>query len=317
MKLVKILLAVIVLIIICFFTWLWVININIVPPPPPQNTYTKEIQRKIDSLSKFSNTAFCPNEFRNIQTSINEFHKYGQLGLTPFQDGKIWKDKNDEDNNDRWKDILSKNLYYAYSQKIVEQSMYVFNNQDWSPVDIGIIRREVKILKSSQYLSNPSSTNDSFNKIESILNEYSKIENFINSCRNFSFNSNDFYAKFPDVTSQIQQSKSYIALIVNHPELKNCKSLIVALNLIPNILFNKHVSFLTDKIDSYGSMYKEYNSQKEFTDAISLPLSSELDGLNNSIYGINSNYFEKDETNLKDKLDTYNYDAFLYFNSTK
>jgi hypothetical protein len=64
-------------------------------------------------------------------------------------------------------------------------------------------------------------------------------------------------------------------------------------------------------------MYKEYNSQKEFTDAISLPLSSELDGLNNSIYGINSNYFEKDETNLKDKLDTYNYDAFLYFNSTK
>jgi hypothetical protein len=312
MNKIKIILTVSVIATICVFIYIWFSAI-ILPTTPPEakNVYTKEIQRKINLLSKAPIASFSVQEYKDIEFSINEFFKSGYLGITPYQDGKITKEKKDENNNLQWRDILLKNLYSVYSQKFIDQSMYVFKGTAWVINDLAFIRSEVRKLKNSLYLIPNSAIDDSLSIIQSIISEYDTINNFLGECNNFHSTNNEFESTFPDVSQKIQASRSFSAQVSNHTYLRNCSRLQNGLNQVPEILFDKHVNFLTDKINTYGNMYESYTSQREYSNAIYTPIRNQLDVLSNDAYGVNT--FESSKNYLENLLSECNRKALSYF----
>lgn len=313
MKAVKIILAIVVVAIIGFFVTTWVIRITQpIDTSPPENQYTKEIQRKIDSLKTLPENRFCNKYYDDVRAGIDEFYRNGSLGLTSYKDGSIWKEKKDDNLNNQWNEILCKNLYSAYAPQFVEQAMYVFSRSEWKKADLKFIRSEVKILKSSAYLGSTGLVT-SFDKINTILAKYDEINNFINACKRYAYSNYDLESTFPDVSDKIQKSRAYITNNLDNSYVNNCTRLKEGLPAIPKILFDKHISYLTKKINDNGARYSEFNFQSDYSNTIYTPLRNQEDALDNDIYGIGDNVFNKAYNSLYSLLRDYNRDATDYY----
>lgn len=315
MKAVKIILAVAVIGIISFFVAKWLVTIDpIKKSNPPENLYTKEIQTKIDSIKTIPNNIFCEKFYKNIQDGIDEFYKDGSLGLTPYKEGNIWKEKKDENNNNEWKEILSKNLYSAYAPKFVEQAMDVFSRSEWKSDDLKFIRGDVKSLKKSSYLT-PGPVSISFNTINTILAKYDEINAFIYNCKGYSYSNYDMGITYPDLSDKIQKSRAYIANNLDNAYVNNCTRLKEGLQAIPKILFDKHISYLTKKINDNGAKYSDFNYQSDYSNTIYTPLRHQVDTLNNAIYSISDNAFGNGYNSVYNLLSGYNRNATNYYKS--
>ena len=313
MKAVKIILAIVVVALIGFFSWKWCVPDDGPPKTkPPTNQYTIEIQRKIDTLGKMPKNTFCKENYQNMQSSIEEFYKNGSLGLTSYKDGTIYKEKKDANINNQWKEILSKNLYSVYAPKFVEQAMYVFSRSEWKNDDLTFIRSEAKILKSSTYLGSTGLVT-SFNDINSILAKYDEINNFINACKGYPYSNYNLESTFPDVSEKIHKSRAYIKNNLDNSYVNNCTRLKEGLPAIPKILFDKHKSYLTKKINAYGVEYSNLPSQSDYSTGIYTPLKNQVDALNNDIYGIGNDVYENGYDSVYNLLSKYNHDAINYY----
>lgn len=300
MKAVKIILAIVVLSIIGFFATKWFINID--PPKKtdlPKNQYIERIESEIDSLTKMPENKFCHKYYNDVQYRINYYFNEGFLG------------KNESDNS-QWQEILSKNLYSAYAQKFVEQAMYVFSQSEWKKEDLKFIRREVKILKNSSYLGSTGLIT-SFDEINTILSKYYEINGFINACKEFANSNYDLENTFPDVSEMIKKSRAYIKNNLDNNYVNNCTRLKVGLEAIPKILFDKHINYLTKKINDNGARYGEFNYQSNYSKTIYTPLWNQIDALNNDIYGISDSAFRDGYNSVFTLLSRYNSDATNYY----
>jgi hypothetical protein len=302
MKYLKIFLAIVVLGTISIFIWKWSTSIGkVTPSPPPKNLFTEKIETEIDSLKKMPTDVFCHDFYKNIQDGINEFYKNGDLG-------------NSKKHNKQWYENLSKNLYAAYASKFIDQAMIVFNGSDWKIDDLNFIRSEVKILKQSTYLTSTSY----FGTIDEILSKYDEITSFIANCNNFYYSDNSINADFPDLSNLVLKSNAYLSNNLDNSYVNNCASLKPDLEAIPRTLFNKHVSYLKDKIGSDDARYCKHDYHSEFTQKIYNPLSNQLKALKNETYNIEENYFLSQYNVLDNKLSTHNTSAFKHFrNSNK
>jgi hypothetical protein len=296
MKALKVILAVAVVSVIGFITWNWFQKIEPpIPPPPPDNLFTKRIKSEIDSLEKMPTDNFCQKFYKDIIYRINDYYDKNEFG-------------NNKDNK-QWFEILSKNLYATYASKFKDQAMYVFNGSDWDIEDLNFIRSEVKILKQSTYLTSTSY----FSTIDEILSKYDEITNFIANCNNFYCSDNNINADFPDLGDLVLKSKEYLSNNLDNSYVNNCASLKPDLEAIPRALFNKHVSYLKDKIGSDDARYCKHDYHSEFTQKIYNPLSNQLKALKNETYNIEENYFLSQYNVLDNKLSTHNTSAFKYF----
>lgn len=303
MKVIKIILAVIVVAVISFFVWM-----SIVPPKvpgeitPPSNPFTVRIIQEIDSLSKAPVNDFSKDFHDAIQYRINDYHAQEFLG------------ENDAD-NDKWFDILSRNLYSTYAPKFVEQAMFVFKGSDWKINDLKFIRNEKRLLQGSSYLEKNSNIDNSFKNISSIRNKYDEIAAFINSCNDFSYSYFAIDLSFPlnDVKDNIQKSRDYLNGELKNTELKNCKRLKDGLEAIPSSYFYKHVNYIYLKTQEYSDDYKEYNYQSDYSNNIYTPLKEQIEKLDNNIYGMNNTLFNANYDRLLNKLNADNSIAFNYF----
>jgi len=317
MKAVKIILAIVVVAIIGFFVTKWLINID--PPKDidlPKNQYTERIESEIDSLKKMPENKFCKEYYLKVQATIAEDYRNGSLGLTSYKDGSIWKEKKDDNLNNQWKEILSKDLYSAYAPKFVEQAMYVFSRSEWKNDDLKFIRNEVKNLKSSAYLGSTGLVT-SFDEINAILAKYDEINNFINACKGYTYSNYDLESTFPDVSEKIQKSKAYITNNLDNSYVNNCTRLKEGLQAIPKILFDKHISYLTKKVNDNGARYSEFNYQSDYSNTIYTPLRNQVDALNNDIYGIGDNVFNNAYHSVYNLLSDYNRDATNYYKNKR
>jgi len=302
MKAVKIILAIAVVAIFGFFGTKWLINID--PPKDiylPINQYTERIESEIDSLKKMPENKFCQKYYNDLQFRINDYFNQGFLG------------KNESDNS-QWQEILSKNLYSAYAPKFVEQAMYVFRRSEWKNDDIKFIRSEAKILKSSTYLGNTGLVT-SFDEINTILAKYKMINGFINACKGFAYSNYDLETTYPDVSEKIQKSRAYIANNLDNSYVNNCTRLKEGLQAIPKILFEKHISYLTKKINDNGARYSEFHFQSDYSNTIYTPLRHQVDALNNDIYSISDNAFGNGYNSVYNLLSEYNRDVTNYYKS--
>jgi hypothetical protein len=255
---------------------------------------------------------FSDSYFRGVQASIDEFYSNDFLGQSPFQSGNITVWQKDEEYNKEWREILSKNLYSAYAPKLVEQAMYVFRGSEWKNVDIEIIRREVKTLKNSKYLG-ATGIISSFNEIDEILNKFDEVNLFINSCKGFAHSNYNLESIYPDVSDKIIRSKAYISSNFNNNYLGNCTRLKNELSEISEILFKKHIGYLTKKIHDNGVRYNEFDFQSDYSNAIYTPLRNQVDALDNKIYEVSESLFSNGYNNVWDLLSRYNRDALLHY----
>ena len=317
MKSIKIILAIVVVAIIGFFVTKWLINID--PPKKidlPKNQYTERDSIMIDSLKRMPVNKFCKEYYLKVQATIDEDFRNGSLGLTSYKEDSIWKVKKDENLNNQWKEILSKNLYSAYAPKFVEQAMYVFSRSEWKDDDLKFIRSEVKSLQNSTHLSEgPIKT--SFDKINTILAKYDEINNFINACKRYTYSNYDLESTFPDVSDKIQKSRAYITNNLDNSYVNNCTRLKEGLPAIPKILFDKHINYLTKKINDNGARYSEFNYQSDYSNTIYTPLRNQIDALNNDIYGIGDYVFNNGYNSVYNLLSDYNRDATNYYKNKR
>lgn len=250
---------------------------------PPKNAFVERIQNEINSIKAQSNSEFNKNIYNNVKYLIDDHYKphppqypYGRLGDTQWE-------------NDQQKKNLSRNLYSAYVNKFLEQAFYVFKNKEWRSADLAFIRSEYKELQGSPYLQSGNPINSKFGEIKGIFDKYDEINRFISSCNNLSYpNEPSLNDKFPinDVTGNLDQVKKYRNAKLGNSYLNNCERLHIALNAVPQKMYEKHYKYLNNKIDAWSGMYKQYNSQRAYTDNLYTPLKNEIELLDNSVYQI-------------------------------
>ena len=318
MKTVKIILAIVVVAIIGIFVTKLSKNIPPKPPKPPidlpKNQYTERDSIMIDSLKRIPVDKFCKVYYLKVQATIDEDFRNGSLGLTSYKEGNIWKEKKDDNLNNQWYEILSRDLYSAYASKFVDQAMFVFNGSTWSNQDLKFIRDELNELMNSSYYEQSSRV---FNPIKDILSKYDEINNFINACKGYTFSNYDLEITFPDVSEKIQKSKAYITNNLDNSYVNNCTRLKEGLQAIPKILFDKHISYLTKKINDNGARYSEFNFQSDYSNTIYTPLRNQVDALDNDIYGIGDNVFSNGYNSVYNLLSDYNREATNYYKNKR
>ncbi|MBO7635074.1 MAG: hypothetical protein J6S89_00680 [Paludibacteraceae bacterium] len=303
MKAIKIILAVVVVAVLGFFVWKWIIA----PPPPPPtptpptNQFVERIEKEIDSLAKVPSASFCPEFHQKIQYDISEFHLKGFLGDTTTSD------------NDQWEEILSKNLYSVYAPKFVEQAMFIFNGHEWKTDDLKFIRNEAKELQKSDNLKSDSPVKASFVEIEDILSKYDEISNFLGMCNRFGAASDELAIEFPDASEKVEKANGYIKRNLDNKYVNNCTRLKDGLREIPRILFDKHIAYLTKKINLYANQYRNYETQAEYNDKVYSPLRNQINGIDYKVYGMGESFVEDKQEELFNLLGTYNRKATDHF----
>jgi hypothetical protein len=266
----------------------------------PKNQYTDRIDTLTSILNNASANIFCQNRYKDINYYIDDYHK------------QHFFSKNDNDNN-QWKEILSKNLYSAYALKFVQQTMYVFNSSEWKVEDLDIIRSEEKLLRSSAYLQVSSEVAKKFRDINSVLAKYDEINSFISICNNFSYPLDDIKDQYPNVSDKIQKSRAYIRNNLENENVNNCIRLKNGLGEIPKKLFDEHANYLQKKIEKNVGKYREYATQRDYDDQFYRPLKNQIDALSNDVYGVSESTFNITIKNLKTLLKNENTEAFNFF----
>jgi hypothetical protein len=267
------------------------------PPPPPVNLYVQRIQNQIEALKLMSDSKFCPNTDREIQYRIYDYHKQGLLGNTTNGD------------NDRWKEILSKNLYAEYSRKFIQQAFYVFTKAEWDAKALDTIRGEVATLQSSSFLQ-PGPNAQKFKEIQTILNKYNEIAKFISACKGYSVTTTDLNTEFPisEVENKIGQAKTYLKDNLGNSYVKNCTRLTEGLKTVPQALFKAHVKYLDNKMDAWKGKCSSFKTQKEFKSLLWDILKSEINALDNNIYNVSN--FDAEYERLEDRWDDEGWKAY-------
>lgn len=306
MKAAKIILASVVLTVICFFVGMWLVKISHPHAPRlPTNLFTDRITNEIDSLSRLPANNFCRSFYENIQFHINDYYNDKLFDST-------------DRNNTQWKEILSKNLYSAYAPKFIDQTFYVFNDSEWRITDLNFIRSEAKILQKSPYLERGSILDNKFKEIiDTILFKYDEISGFIYSCANFSYSYYEITDQFPinDISGKIQRSNAYISSGLDNTYVNHCGRLKDELHQIPEKMFNKHVSYLTLKIQQNSGRCSQFNYQSDYSNNIFMPLNSQIAALDNNVYGLSDGTFSEGKGSLVALLEKDNDAAYNYFQS--
>jgi hypothetical protein len=301
MKIIKISLAIIVVGFIAFFAT----NSLVFPNeqeviPPAKNQFSESIEKEIMSLSKLPVNSFCKDAYIEVQFHIEDYYKQKRLG------------KNQLENNQS-KVRFSKNLYTVYTDKFVNQVYFVFNKSEWRLEDLNFIRNECSSLKRSEFLEKGRPTDKSLSDIQLILNKYDEINNFIASCKAFSYSDDNIDSTYP-ISGVIKKSSRASAYKTNKLEnnyVNHCSRLHNQLNEIPKYLFNAHIKYLDKKINMWSGMYIEYNSHGEYARELYFKIKREIDLLDNRAYRISN--FDNEYNRLINKLNIDNSKAKKYF----
>ncbi len=310
MKKIKFLLLISVIGTLSYFIYSWYFDPKrIVEITPPKNTYTEEIQKRINVLSSLPATSFSKLEYEKIRSSIYLFYKDGSLGIKPVKEGKIWKNIPDGNANNLWNEILSKNLYAAYTNKFINQANHVLNGTVWRVQDISFIRNELRELKKSKYLASDGIDAQNLNSISNVINEYYQINNFISMCSNYTYTNFEIDENFPDLSDLINKSHNYLVKGFNNDQLNNCTRIKLGLKSIPNKLFSKHISYFKSKIDNQASRYIDYEpkiqNQPIYRKEIYNKLKNQINEMTSDFYGTDQSEFDQEIINLNNQLKNY------------
>ena len=281
MKALKISLAVIVIAAIAFFLQQSGVFDNFTGKKilPPENQFRQRIEQKIDSLSKWPDSTFCKNFYKEIAYLIDDYYKNNRLGYDPGT--KTY----DSLANEQWKINYTSDLYSAYADKFILQALYVFRGSDWKIEDLDFIRSEYQILQNPEWLQQGGQVDKKLTEIQTVFSQYDEIENFIAACRHFSYLGAALSDRFPipEVQTRMSQAKTYQT---GQGYVKNCNRLQEELKGIPQALFNAHVRYFDNKIRAWSNKFSYFNSYTDYDDNLYRHLKNEIETWNNNIYQV-------------------------------
>lgn len=306
MKVLKIILAIAVLAVLGYFGWngresLFSTNTDSIEIDT-KNPYITRIEKEIDSLSLMPNHTFSQEFYKAIQYRINDYQNQSLFG------------ENEKDNH-QWHDILSKNLYTTYAPKFIDEAMEVFNSTEWPYQDLRFIRAEKDTLQTSEYLQVGSPVSNSFNNIGIILSKYYEVNRFISSCQRIGFSNYNLQDQFPNLEDKINRTNRYLGNNLENSYVNNCIRLKKELRKIPRLLFNKHVSYMQNKIEHHSNQFQRYESQRRYHEELYEPLKKQLEILEVNTYNISSRDHYNAYRDLEISLNLDNREAYKYFQS--
>lgn len=303
MKTIKISLAIAVIGLITFFVINSLTTLVEPPPPPPvENQFTQIIDEEINALKTLKVVSFkdLKASYEDVKFDIDDYYGENRLG------------KNQTENNQS-RERLSKNLYSIYVVKFINLANSFFRRSEWNLQDIAFIRNESKALKNSKFLQKGNGVDIQITQIQKVLSKYDEINVFISSCKGFSYSSNSFNSVYPiDLIKQkIQRAAIYKKNKLENTLVNNCTRLHTQLNQTNNVLFNAHIKYLNNKINTYSETYSAYNSHGEYAREFYLKLKGEINGLDNDIYTVSN--FDSEYDNLIYMLNQDNSNAKAFF----
>jgi len=268
---------------------MWITSLDKVKPIAlPTNQFTAKIEQEIEQLKAKPDNKFCKDFYENITSEINIFYNQKKFGEKIDIYGKR---SIDSLANNQWNEDLEKSLYSAYAEKFIKQVRIIFRGSEWKPEDLNFIQAEKNELKKSNLLVAGSPVDKEFTTIQTALNKYNEIVSFISSCKSFGYSGTALSDRFP--IENVRKKLNKVANLRNNrlgnEFVNNCTRLHDGLKEIPQILFNKHVWYLNNKIDYWSNMWCNYNSHRAYSLNLNMPLKNEIDDLGNStIYsGVN------------------------------
>ncbi|GAA3623233.1 hypothetical protein [Flavivirga jejuensis] len=300
MKIIKIIFTITVISALGYFAWENITSNPPPPSPPPSEPgYIKRIEKEIDSLGKMPNHTFSHEFYKAVQYRIDDYHRQRLLGK-----GKT---------NDKWQDILSKDLYATYTDKFIDQAKAVFNNEEWPNEDLRFIKREMDTLRSSTYLQSDGKISIYLDSINLVLSKYYEVNRFLSSCKRFRYSSYNLDDQFPDVRNKLKTAKMHLRSGIGSFNLNNCMRLKNGLRNIPQMLLDKHISYLHNKIKHHSNRYQNFEYHTNYYDQLYMPLNKQLKVLKNKSYWIYNNTYRQVYIDLNDLLRTDNRKAYDFF----
>jgi len=272
MKKLKISLVVIVVAAICAGIFFWIERtkeFGVVKEE--ENPFITRINDEIDSLKAMPESNFCRKYYNNVAFNINHFYKESRFG-------------DNQSDNDQRKENFERDLYSVYADLFIKQAFYVFRNSEWEFADLEFIQVEKNTLKGTIFLVAGSLVDRDFTKIQTALNKYYEIVSFISSCNDFSYSDSSLSARFPidSVQDKIERATSLRNNSLENEYVNNCNRLHDELNEIPQLLFNKHVWYLDNKIDYWSNMWCNFYSHSDYSQNLNVPLREEINDLGTS-----------------------------------
>lgn len=229
-------------------------------PPPPKtltapNTFVKEITHKIDEIGKSPLNEFCDNTYKTIKYDIDVYSKAGKIDAS-------------------WEENLLKNLEYAYTSVFIKQAFNVFAGSEWEPSKLSIIRSESRRLMSSYHIKDKTE----LQKLQKVLSQYDELSSFITKANSFA---EDVFVNSYDQTFDITTTKSFIkkalALSKVTGHVSKCIRLKSQLANVPNLMYNKHLYYLINKVDFCTGEYTKFTNYNSYFSTIYKPIFAEFE----------------------------------------
>lgn len=306
MKSIKIILATVVIGAIGYFVWQSIADPGVKETTPlTNNQFVDKIRDEIDSLSKLTSSDFNGEIYRNIQYRIDEWGKQKQFGETEFE-------------SDQQQDILSRDLYTEYLTGFITKAFWVFRSDEWDFSDRRYIATESNELIQSPYLDVNSEVRNKLEEIQSILQQYNRVQNFVD-------NMNSYLDTSP---FDIDTSKTWLAQVkdlrykaLGNRYVYNCKKFNDALNSAPQRAYNKHLNSVRSQIFAKSGAYRNgiYLGQNwaqktaDYRDKVYEPVVKEMSFLQSNsdqLYGLSA---YNDLQSLNNRWNRELQDAIEYF----
>jgi len=267
-----------------------------------KNTFIEKIRKETVELQKLSDDTLTYDEYSKILAEIDDDFNNQVLGSGS--------------DNQKWKEILTSDLYAVYAPKFTKQAKNALLS--CNPASLNIIRGAVTEFILSPYLDNSGLVYNELIEIQSAISKYDEIFSFLQDYNQIEndFSTTEIKSTYPLDRSKaiIQKSKEYLNNNLDNQYLINCIDLKIGLENIPLSLLNIHYTYIKNKIDIHGDKYKEYNYQSEYITNIYNPLLAELQELNENHYGsvISDEVLDK-YIDLKFRLGSHSLNAYNYF----
>jgi hypothetical protein len=273
-----------------------------------ETNHNEYIQKKIESLGAKPDNIFYQALYNEIVGEITNLGKKSKLGESPSE-------------NKNNKDMLLNNVFTVYANKFIQTSFTVFEESVWEQNDIDLIREESQKLSNSEFLANPSRIYNDLSSLQTIINKYEEVTNFISSSRRLKLESNpyllDYTFPFNILKNKISRVERYKNNQLGNTYVNNNLQLHTKLSKIKKQLIKQYTDYVYYKINYHMGSYQEVPKKMgwnyydtEIHSKLTLVYSTFKNNCQNNDYEYDSSVINA----VKAKLDNEGADAYTYFN---
>lgn len=261
------------------------------------NQFEQKIKLRTDSIKGFPEGEFYAAYYQDVNAELESFYAKGDLGELGSESDAVYND-------------LARELFETYVFSFTEESFSVFDKTTVEPKDLKHIKSEVKKIKgNSRFLEIKRQNKSSVIIIDEITTNYDDIEKFIDGCERFRYSDYKEYAKYPIDKMKDWVQKTEELLQTNY--IQKVRSFKESLITIPSSLFERHKSYLKNKVIRYGNDYEYYYAQHAYLNNVIEPLENQINDIDIAVYQLPDSVISTND--LKELLKDYAFKSVMFY----